>query len=55
MELNISKFSLNQSNIDLSFDSNPIRFVESVKLLGVILDNKLKFDQHNVHICKQIN
>ena len=50
-----SKFSLNQSNIDLSFDSNPIPFVESVKLLGVILDNKLKFDQHNVHICKQIN
>ena len=41
-----SKSSFNRLSFDLSFDSNPIVFVDSVKLLGVIIDNKLKFDHH---------
>jgi hypothetical protein len=43
------------NSLNLSLDNNKIPFVDSTKLLGVIIDNKLKFDLHTIAICKQIN
>jgi hypothetical protein len=39
----------------LSLDGHNILFVSQTKLLGVIIDDKLKFDHHTISICKQIN
>jgi hypothetical protein len=53
---NHSSHDPTQSNsLNLSLDGNKIPFVESTKLLGVIIDHKLKFDLHTISICKQIN
>ena len=43
------------NSINSSLGGNKIPFVESTKLLGVVIDNKLKFDLHTIAICKQIN
>jgi hypothetical protein len=53
---NYSSHNQTKSNsINLSLGDNKIPFVESTKLLGVVIDNKLKFDLHTIAICKQIN
>jgi hypothetical protein len=46
---------IKSNTLNLSIDDNKIPFVDSTKLLGVIIDSKLKFDLHTISICKQIN
>jgi hypothetical protein len=36
-------------------DNISIPYVEKTKLLGVIIDNKLKFDLHTIDICKKVS
>ena len=51
----------NNPNVDLSqhkyinFDNKNIKFVRTFKLLGVIIDNRLNFEDHTVSICKKVN
>ena len=56
MEANTSKFQFMISNeattSDLSFGGSTIHSEQSVRLLGVQLDNKLNFSQHISAICK---
>ena len=43
------------SYLKLSFNGNPIPFVDEAKILGVIIDTRLSFDQHVTSLCKAIN
>ena len=51
----------NNPNVDLSqhkyinFNNKKIKFVRTFKLLGVIIDNRLNFEDHTVSICKKVN
>jgi len=51
----------NNPNVDLSqhkyinFNHKNIKFVRTFKLLGVIVDNRLNFEDHTVSICKKVN
>lgn len=52
--------SSKKNNIDLSLHTihlgnEKIRFVNESKLLGVIIDNKLKFSSHISNLCSKIN
>ena len=38
--------------IDITVDNVNINSVDSVKLLGVVIDNKLNFVEHIKNICK---
>jgi len=40
---------------NIIFDSISIPYVEKTKLLGVIIDNKLKFDLHTIDLCKKVS
>ena len=40
---------------NIIFDNLSIRCVEKNKLLGVIIDNKLKFDLHTIDLCKKVS
>ena len=42
-------------NDHIMFNQEKINFVESTKLLGVILDQRLKFNEHIKNICKKVN
>ena len=37
------------------FNGKKVFFVEHVKILGVTLDNQLKYDQHINQVCKKVN
>ena len=37
------------------FNGEKVFFVEHVKILGVTLDNQLKYDQHINQVCKKVN
>jgi hypothetical protein len=41
--------------IEIQIENKIIKTVEKTRLLGVIIDSKLKFDEHSIEICKQIN
>ena len=43
------------SNETIEFNGEPIKFVSSTRLLGVMIDNKLKFDDHIKKICNKVN
>ena len=43
------------SNIHLTIDKFSIPFVRTVKVLGVILDDKLRFSNHITSVCSQVN
>lgn len=45
----------NKNNPELKCNNLPIKFVDSAKLLGVIIDNKLRFDLHSISVCKKVN
>ena len=36
------------------FDNISIPYVEKTKILGVITDNKLKFDLNTIDLCKKV-
>jgi hypothetical protein len=40
---------------NIIFDNISIPYVEKTKLLGVIIDNKLKFDLHTIDLCKKVS
>ena len=42
-------------SIKLQLNNVAIPFVDTVKYLGVIIDNKLEFDQHTSSICHKVN
>lgn len=46
----------NLIDVNIKLESNGINipFVTSFKLLGVIVDNKLKFDLHSISTCKKV-
>ena len=46
--------NLIDDNIKLESNGINIPFVTSFKLLGVIVDNKLKFDLHTISICRKV-
>lgn len=51
VNINVSKtkamlFSTHPSDVCVHFNSIPIEFVQSIKCLGVVIDDKLGFDQH---------
>ena len=46
---------INFKDINLSFDGLMIPFVEQTKILGVIIDDRLKFNLHIIAIFKKIN
>ena len=39
----------------LTFNGEKVIFVEHVNMLGVTIDNQLKFDNHSKEICKNVN
>ena len=43
------------SLIKLKLNDIEIPFVETTKYLGVIIDNKLKFEQHAISVCRRVN
>jgi len=43
------------SNIDLKIRDNHLSFVDTFKLLGVLLDRELNFDDHVSSVCKKVN
>ena len=51
---NGSRQNLIADNIKLESNGINIPFVTSFKLLGVIVDNKLKFDLHTISVCKKV-
>ena len=42
-------------DIELFCNGKKVKFVNSITLLGVVIDDRLKFDKHSVNICKKIN
>ena len=44
-----------QFSTRLSINDNPIEVIDSTKLLGTIITNDLKWDQHTAHIVKKAN
>ena len=44
-----------KTQIDITVDNVNINSVDSVKLLGVVIDNKLNFVEHIKNICKMAN
>ena len=53
--MRVSRSTHNQdlSVPDYSFDNSKLSHVESIKYLGVFIDNKLSFDRHISEICKK--
>ena len=49
------KTPINYSTLNLSIDNTLVPFVSNTKILGVIVDNKLKFDLHISAVCKKVN
>ena len=47
--------SINNDRLNLLCNNKKIEFVDSVILLGITIDDKLKFDRHSINICKKIN
>jgi hypothetical protein len=45
----------NNNLIKITVDGVNIPFSTHVKLLGVVIDNKLNFDLHSISVCKKIN
>ncbi len=42
-------------NDHIMFNHEKINFVESTKLLGVVIDQRLKFNEHIKNVCKKVN
>ncbi|MDQ5930176.1 MAG: hypothetical protein QG594_1963 [Bacteroidota bacterium] len=55
MHLSNKSNSVSDSNLFIEFDDEKIGFVTETKILGVILDNKLKFSSHIYTTCNKIN
>ena len=58
MKANASKFqaicfSKHDIKLDIYIDGNSIKTEDTVKLLGVHLDSKLKFNEHVQSVCKK--
>ena len=53
------KYLLNNNpNIEITkhkFDNKKIEFTKTFKILGVIIDIRLSFNQHVISICKKVN
>ena len=49
------KNPLKSQTLSLNSGSDTIPFVKTTKLLGVIIDDQLKFDQHTISLCKATN
>ena len=46
---------INSQDLILSLGSVLVPFVDKTKILGVILDDKLRFDHHISALCKRVN
>ena len=44
-----------ESNIKIMMNSHDLEMVTEIKYLGIIIDNKLKFDKHVEYTCKKIS
>ena len=44
-----------QEDANIQIENSIINCSRSQKLLGVVLDNKLKFDKHIENICQKVN
>lgn len=42
-------------DINISIDNTKIEIVQSIKYLGVIIDNNLKFGEHVDYVCKKVS
>ena len=47
--------SVYPSNIFIEIENHYIEFVAETKILGVTLDNKLKFDKHVSNVITKVN
>ena len=41
-------------DFDIKCEEKPIPFSSEIQLLGITLDNKLKFDSHVAFICQKV-
>jgi hypothetical protein len=48
------KHQLQPLSLNLSVDGNTLKQVSSHKLLGVVIDDKLRWDAHVDHLCRQL-
>lgn len=46
--------SLTDYDINIEFCKNTVPLSNKIKLLGVTIDNKSKFDAHNVSLCQKV-
>ena len=44
-----------QEEANIQIDNTTIKYSKSKKLLGIVLDNKLKFDKHVENICQKVS
>ena len=57
----ITKYGIKKINelkdanqIEIKIGDEAIEIVDEIKLLGVIIDDQLKFDSHSEYLCKKI-
>ena len=58
LQMNADKCHLlitNNNDISVHIDQNIIKCEDSVKLLGVTIDNKLAFKEHLSNLCKKVS
>jgi hypothetical protein len=55
IHFNSKNRKIDYKNYTLKCDNNNIEFVTETKLLGVIIDNKLKYSSHINQLCKKAN
>ena len=41
--------------LDIMIQNESLSYIEKMKFLGVVLDNKLKFDEHISNMCNKIS
>ena len=46
---------INSHDLNLSLGTVSIPFVDQTKILGVVLDDKLRFNHHIISLCKRVN
>ena len=62
LKLNVSKTkamiitngNIDKNNIDLNINGEKIEIEHKIKYLGVIIDDKLSFDQNVNHVCRKV-